>query len=334
MLRPGIDGVKRNVSKLIQGVNGVKTEVTEYWSSEGGVKKLVYQAVSYDPVLDNNDWKTISLASGKGVASSIWSVGDRKSITLSGTVGTLDVSGTYYVYILGFDHNGATNTVDFGCFKLNDGTDLCLIDGNLGNKSHDGTKNFNLNHWGITSSPYNTNYGGWKGCDARYDILGSTDKTPSNYGSMPNTSRVGFDATPTCATNPVKDTLIASFPLELRAVMKPMTIYTDNTGNKINTEDTVTLSIDYLPLLSEFEIFGTSLRANQYEQNHQAQYSYYAIGNPKIKYRHSDITRASRWSCRSPNKGGNGSFCYVDTQGSVSVTDSSFSVGISTVFRV
>lgn len=45
MLRPGIDGVKRNVSKLIQGVNGVKTEVTEYWSSEGGVKKLVYRAV-------------------------------------------------------------------------------------------------------------------------------------------------------------------------------------------------------------------------------------------------------------------------------------------------
>lgn len=49
-LRPGIGGIKRTPTKLIQGVNGVKTEVTEYWSSDGGVKKLIYQAIKGTPI--------------------------------------------------------------------------------------------------------------------------------------------------------------------------------------------------------------------------------------------------------------------------------------------
>lgn len=38
------------------------------------------------------------------------------------------------------------------------------------------------------------------------------------------------DATATTATNPVANTLMAALPSDLRAVMQPMTIYTDNTG--------------------------------------------------------------------------------------------------------
>lgn len=49
-LRPGIGGIKRTPTKLIQGVNGIKTEVTEYWSSDGGVKKLVYQSIKGIPI--------------------------------------------------------------------------------------------------------------------------------------------------------------------------------------------------------------------------------------------------------------------------------------------
>lgn len=51
-LRPGIGGIKRTPTKLIQGVNGVKTEVTEMWESEGGVKKLVHQSVKVVPIGD------------------------------------------------------------------------------------------------------------------------------------------------------------------------------------------------------------------------------------------------------------------------------------------
>ena len=74
----------------------------------------------------------------------------------------------------------------------------------------------------------NTNAGGWKGCDLRYDVLGSTN---TNDG----------DATATTATNPVANTLMAALPSDLRAVMQPMTIYTDNTGGGSDNASYVTV---------------------------------------------------------------------------------------------
>lgn len=82
-LRPGIGGIKRTPTKLIQGVNGVKTEVTEYWSSEGGVKKLVYKAVKGTPIenlpvgsvvkFNENGVPTDYIIVHKGKPSSIYS---------------------------------------------------------------------------------------------------------------------------------------------------------------------------------------------------------------------------------------------------------------------
>lgn len=92
---------------------------------------------------------------------------------MHGTVGTQAVNGTYYAYIIGFNHNSSKegNGITFGTFKtaLSGGTDICLVDGNYNGYSTNGTKYFNMNH----SS--NTNAGGWKGCDLRYDVLGSTN---------------------------------------------------------------------------------------------------------------------------------------------------------------
>ena len=61
----------------------------------------------FDPVLNNNTWEQISLAAQKGVAENVWRVGDTKEITLSGSVGGVNLSGTYLCYILGFNHNAA-----------------------------------------------------------------------------------------------------------------------------------------------------------------------------------------------------------------------------------
>lgn len=47
----------------------------------------------------------------------------------------------------------------------------------------------NMNHWG------NVNYGGWKGTDLRYDILGATSQAPSQYNQLKSTGNVGYDAT-------------------------------------------------------------------------------------------------------------------------------------------
>ena len=264
--------------------------------------------------LNDNSWAAIHSVSGTG--ASYWAVGDRKAVAVSGTVGTQSVSGTYYVYIIGFNHNGATG-IDFGTFKtaLSGGTDICLIDAGYGNNYTNGTKYFNMNH----SS--NTNSGGWKGCDLRYDVLGSTN---TNDG----------DATATTATNPVANTLMAALPSDLRAVMKPMTIYTDNTGGGSNTASNVTASVDYLPLLAEYEIFGTRSYANSSEQNHQAQYAYYSAGNSKVKYRHSATSSTAWWWERSPRCSDSSYFCAVTANGGAAGNGARYSNGVAPAFRV
>ena len=279
-------------------------------------KTVQVTATFVTKVLNENTWETISGVSADSTGASYWAVGDRKAVAVSGTVGTQSVSGTYYVYIIGFNHNGATG-IDFGTFKtaLSGGTDICLIDAGYGNNYTNGTKYFNMNH----SS--NTNSGGWKGCDLRYDVLGSTN---TNDG----------DATATTATNPVANTLMAALPSDLRAVMKPMTIYTDNTGGGSNTASNVTASVDYLPLLAEYEIFGTRSYANSSEQNHQAQYAYYSAGNSKVKYRHSATSSAAWWWGRSPNYSNGTGFCFVGTNGNAGIDLARYSYGVAPAFRV
>lgn len=288
--------------------------------------------------LNDNSWATISSVSAKSEGANYWSVGDCKSVAVKGTVGTLSVNGTYWVYILGFNHNSSVEGtgIQFGTFKTaqTDGVDVCFVDSKYNNISYDGTKYFNLNHWGSSSSPYNTNYGGWAACDARYDILGSTDKQPSVYGKTKTTSAVGYDASTTTATSPVANTLMAALPSDLRAVMKPITKYTDAVGNSSNTQANVKASVDYLPLLAEFEIFGARSYANTYEQNYQQQYTYFHDGNSKVKYQHSSTSSTAYWWERSPNYHTASTFCIVNTNGNASTTASRISSGLAPAFMV
>lgn len=267
--------------------------------------------------LNDCSWDDISRIAAAGKAANYFAVGDRKAVAVSGTVGTQSVSGTYYAYIIGIAHNGATNTIDFGTFKtaLSGGTDICLIDGKYGSNSTDGTKYFNMNH------SANTNSGGWNGCDLRYDVLGSTNTNDGN-------------ATTTTATSPVSGTLMAALPSELRAVMKPMTIYTDNTGGGTDTASNVTSSVDYLPLLAEFEIFGARSYANSAEKNYQAQYAYYSAGNSKVKYRHSATSSTAYWWERSPYYNNSTTFCLVNASGTASYYTARNANGLAPAFRV
>ena len=267
--------------------------------------------------LDSVSWEQISAYSQEGIAENYFAVGDKKLIMLNGTVGTLELDNTaLYVYILGFDHNteitGDTG-ITFGTFKTIDGIDVALKDSKSGS-TYEGIKWFNMNHWN------NYNYGGWSACDLRYDILGSTDVPPSDYGGSKKVSSVGYDATTNCTSNPVPDTLMSALPADLRAVMKPMTVYTDNVGNKSNEEVNVTATIDYLPLLAEFEVFGVRTKANEFEQNKQKQYDYYSVGNSKKKYKHSNGTTAVQWNGRSPAISTNLSFARVNANGDTYVS--------------
>ena len=283
--------------------------------------------------LNDQTWAEIRQVSDAGQGSSYWSVGDRKAVLVNGTVGTLAVNQTLYVYILGFNHNSAKegNGIQFGTFKtaLSGGTDVCLVDGSYNSYKTDGSKIFNMNHWG------NYNYGGWKACDLRYDILGSTNKAPVNYGKARATSDTGYDAPTNTATSPVANTLMAALPADLRAVMKPITKYTDNKGNSSDVAANVTSSLDYLPLLAEQEIFGGNRTySNQYEKNSQVQYAYYSAGNSKVKYRHSATGSTAYWWERSPFYNGNGTFCSVTTNGNAFSNGAGYSSGLAPAFMV
>ena len=283
--------------------------------------------------LNDQTWAEIRQVSDAGQGSSYWSVGDRKAVLVNGTVGTLAVNQTLYVYILGFNHNSAKegNGIQFGTFKtaLSGGTDVCLVDGSYNSYKTDGSKIFNMNHWG------NYNYGGWKACDLRYDILGSTNKAPVNYGKARATSDTGYDAPTNTATSPVANTLMAALPADLRAVMKPITKYTDNKGNSSDVAANVTSSLDYLPLLAEQEIFGGNRTySNQYEKNSQVQYAYYSAGNSKVKYRHSATGSTAYWWERSPSCTDDYAFCRVYTNGSANGYYARLSFGLAPAFMV
>ena len=283
--------------------------------------------------LNDQTWAEIRQVSDAGQGSSYWSVGDRKAVLVNGTVGTLAVNQTLYVYILGFNHNSAKegNGIQFGTFKtaLSGGTDVCLVDGSYNSYKTDGSKIFNMNHWG------NYNYGGWKACDLRYDILGSTNKAPVNYGKARATSDTGYDAPTNTATSPVANTLMAALPADLRAVMKPITKYTDNKGNSSDVAANVTSSLDYLPLLAEQEIFGGNRTySNQYEKNSQVQYAYYSAGNSKVKYRHSATGSTAYWWERSPYYGSSANFCSVNTGGDAGYDYARYSIGLAPAFMV
>lgn len=262
--------------------------------------------------LNEYTWDEINRISQNNLAEEYgFKPGDTKLIHVEGTVGTLDVNNDYNVFILGINHNGE-NGITFGTFKTSDGTDICLVDSNY-LKSSSITAAFHMQIG-------NSNFGGWNNSTMRYYVLGSTNVQNGN-------------ATSDCVVNPINNTLMAALPTDLRAVLKPMTIYSDNTGGNSNTANYVTTTIDYLPLLAEYEIYGTRTYANSAESSYQIQYQYYKNGNSKIKYKHNATTKANWWlrsSCSSLSS----AFCHVETDGSAYYDYSSYCDGVAPIFRV
>lgn len=267
------------------------------------------------PPLDRASWDYISQQSLAGNAKNIWAVGDCKKIKLSGTASKLSLNTELYVYILDFDHDSSTvggtkDGITFGTFKtaLTDGKDVCLMSG------FEDDSDFRMN-------TTNANSGGWKNSDMRYNILGSTNTQNGN-------------ATATTATSPKSNTLMSCLPADLRAVMRPMCVYTDNTGGGSDTASYVTTTIDFLPLLAEFEIHGTRTSANSAEKNNQTQYAYFKNGSSKVKYRHDSQYSAMRWWSRSPYSYSSTSFCDMSNSGSADSNYAGNSYGVAPMFKV
>ena len=259
--------------------------------SEGGVTKTDTQAITVTTIsntLNSNSWATIKAVSDAGQGDNYWDVGDTKAITINGNVGNTNFSNlSINVYIIGFNHNSAregNNRIHFKIGKIG-GTQVALCDAQYGT-SQSSNGYFNMN-------PNDSNSGGWANSYHRRTLLGNTG-TP---------------------TSPPTNSLLAAMPADLRAVMKPVTKYSDNTGGGNNTASYVTSTTDYLFELAEFEYHGARTYANSAEQNYQQQYAYYQAGNSKIHYKHNATGTAAIVACRSVSATNSNIFCLLSSTG-------------------
>ena len=289
-------------------------EATKNGQTVSGTVNVVSGTTSYSltlsfvsSTLNNNDWATIKAVSDKGEGANYWSIGDRKEVTLNGTVGALSLSAfTTYAFIIGFNHNAALegdNRIHFQLAKtaLSGGTDVALCDSKY-NSQVSTTGYFSMNGG-------DTNSGGWASSKMRANICGTS---LSSYAG----------------------TIIAVIPAALRAELKSVTKYTDNTGGGYSTASNVTATTDYFFLLSEYEVFGTTGYGNENEKSKQAQYSYYSAGNSKVKYNHSATSTAVAWWLRSPGIIYARGFVNVRVSGSVNNASANYSIGFAPGFCV
>lgn len=257
--------------------------------------------------LDTMSWADIRKVSDAGIAKDYWAVGDAKGLQINGTVSATSINQKVYAFILGFDHNSGregTNRIHFQIGKTAaTGTQICFVDAQYANWN--GT--FTMN--GSTSSN-STNAGGWNGCSMRNTLLSQNPLSPGSKSFM------------------------AALPSDLRAVMKSVTKYSDNTGGTTNAASAITATTDYLFLLSEWEVQGARTYASQYEQNYQQRYAYYANGNSKVFYRHSATGSTAIWWLRSVRAGHSNHFCFVGTDGSAYGIISGDSRGVAPAFCV
>ncbi len=249
--------------------------------------------------LAGNTPATIQAAAQSGQAANLWSAGDKVPIAVKGTVGSLAINGTYYAFILGFNHNSGVeggNSIHFQFGKNASGTDIAFVDSSYDCSGSSAAFRMNTT---------DTNSGGWNGSYMRKTICPA---------------------------------FLAALPTEWQNVIVACTKYSDNTGGSDTasyvTASYVTATSDKIWLLSEFEVFGTRTGANSAEQNYQKQYDYYKNGNSKIKYKHSDTGSRCGWWLRSVLARSVDNFCYALGVGRAGNGGAYFSLGFAPGFKV
>ena len=259
--------------------------------TEGDVTKTTTQAIKVTTVnttLDSNSWATIKAVSDAGKGDNYWDVGDTRNIVINGNVGeSVYKNITIAAFIIGFNHNSiieGNNKIHFQIGKISNKL-IGLCDGRYGS-SVSGSGYFSMN-------TYRTNAGGWNDSYMRKTLLGNSG-TPSS---------------------PPSNSLLAAISADLRAVMKDVRKFTDNTGGGADHVSYVTGATDYLFLLAEFEYHGSRTYANSAEKNYQKQYDYYKAGNSKVHNRFENPESAVGAWTRSAHAGNNDYFCLVNTDG-------------------
>ena len=303
-----VSGTTVTVTAKAKGTATITVKVAEGTNHTAPANRTCSVSVTLPTTsLNDNTWATIKEVSDAGQGENYWSVGDTKRITINGKVGNFTFSNLAIdAFIIGFNHNSSregTNRIHFQIGKIG-GKDVCLCDSQYGS-GQSGNGYFNMN-------PNNSNSGGWNGSYMRKTLLGNSG-TPSS---------------------PPANSMLAALPSDLRAVMKSVTKYSDNTGGSPDNASYVTSTTDYLFLLAEFEYHGARSYANSAEKNFQLQYSYYKAGNSKVKYKHGETGTAAYHWCRSVYVGYTYHFCRVSTDGSAYYGGANYSWGAAPGFTV
>ena len=264
-------------------------------SYAAGSATISVSCVTLSTTLADNTVSDIAAAAKEGIAASMWAVGDMIGIELSGTVGYLTFDAeTYYAFIIGFDHNSEIEGANTIHFQFG--------------KLEDGTDIAFV--------------------DSRYNGSGSSTRFHMNTSS---TNSGGWESSYMRST--ICPAFLEAMPEEWQAVITACAKYTDNVAYGAGSvEENVTATEDSIWLPAYYEIFGSSV-ANTYEADYQAQYEYYANGNSKIKYKHSDTSTACYWWLRSPHSSSTHSFRYVGTSGSGDY-NANYSYGFAPGFMV
>ena len=306
---PGVEisGYTYPTSALTAGTTSVTISYTA-----GGVTKTAsvpITVLNIGATLNATAWSVIKQVSDMDLGDNFWDIGDTKSITLNGKVGAYTFSSlSVQAFIIGFNHNSAkegAHRIHFLLGKISS-KNVAFCDSKYNNTGSDAAFRMNTT---------NTNVGGWSSSYMRGTILKS--------GTNP--------------TSPGSNNMLAALPSDLRAVMKAVTKYTDNTGNQSTASSAVTATTDYLFLLAEFEVFGVRSYANSYEQNSQEQYAYFATNNAasdRIAYNHTAVSTAVWWWLRSPGSNASNGFGYVGAGGGSGTNYAGCSAGLRAGFAV
>lgn len=228
------------------------------------VVSLTATTITLGATLNDCTWAQIRAASAAGLAASIWSVGDTKSITLSDDLrgyhysnyssGVISgISGfTVDAFILGFNHNPSvegTNRIHFHIGKQN-GKQVCI------------------SSYQVTSV-------------SSYELIMSNDSTAWTNSEMRSSILESDNIKP---TSPAKlYSLLSILPADLRAVMQVTTKYTSDQTISTSSANYYATQ-ECLPLLAPYEVFGDTIDYTGADKAKQKQYDYYKAGNSVVHY--------------------------------------------------
>lgn len=262
-----------------------------------------------ESTLNDNSWAVIQAITSQGLASSYWSLGDCKAITLNGSIlnGSTTLrtfnNETFYVELIGFDHNtelesSSKPTLTFQLGKKNVSVTNGVIDSTTGIK----VGIYSASGFGMQTS--NNNSGGWEDSYARNSLM------------------------------PQFKNLI---PADLRSCLLKVTKYTDNGTSSHSGAAVVTATSDDFFLLSAYEITGSETNINTSEDDKQLIYDYYnafSSATYKLRYRDNSTTTAQAWWTRSVYASNNSSYCMINASGNCVSSTASTSNALSPAFVI